>query len=172
MQAGVMDKGYHSNDTLMLLDAIGMRAYVSEPDRGRRSWQGEDKEYARYCVYANRRRIRGPRGKALLRRRGEKVERTFAHLYETGGMRRTHLRHHDNILKRLLIHAGGYNLSLVLRRRTGVGKPRTLQDAYRAIGVALCALVAGPWEAIKGLLVVYTKIGIKWSLPSLAAHAA
>jgi len=129
MSEAILDKGYHSNDTLMLLDFIGVRSYASEPDRGRRKW--EDKEYERYCVYGNRRRIRGNRGKALLRQRGEKVERTFAHLYETGGMRRTHLRHRENILKRLLIHAGGFNLSLILRRQHGIGKPRGLQDGYR-----------------------------------------
>jgi hypothetical protein len=58
-------------------------------------------------VYANRRRIRGARGRRLMRQRGERIERSFAHLYDTGGMRRTHLRGHANILKRLLIHAGG-----------------------------------------------------------------
>jgi len=124
MRNAVADKGYHSNDTLMLLDFVGIRSYISEPERGRRTWQGEGKEYARHCVYANRRRIRGGHGKALMRQRGEKVERTFAHIYETGAMRRTHLRHHDNILKRLLIHASGYNLSIVLRGQMGFGKPK------------------------------------------------
>jgi transposase len=151
MRQAVLDKGYHSNDTLILMDAVGIRTYVSEPDRGRRSWKGEDKEYARHCVYANRRRIRGAHGKALLRQRGEKVERTFAHLYETGAMRRTHLRQHDNTLKRLLIHAGGYNLSLLLRQQTGIGKPRTLQDAYQGIKTALEGLFTTCKTAIKRL---------------------
>ena len=172
MGLGVMDKGYHSNDTLMLLDAIGMRAYVSEPDRGRRSWKGDDKEYARHCVYANRRRIRGTHGKALLRQRGEKVERTFAHLYETGAMRRTHLRHQDNILKRLLIHAGGYNLSLVLRRLTGIGKPRTLQDTCREVRAGLCGLLVACWKATMGILGVSTKIRTNWSSTDPVAQAA
>jgi transposase len=52
-------------------------------------------------------------GKSLLRRRGESVKRSFAHCYETGGMRRTHLRGHENILKRQLIHVGAFNLSLI-----------------------------------------------------------
>ena len=64
-------------------------------------------------VYGNRRRTRGPRGRRLMRRRGETIERSFAHVYDTGGMRRTHLRGHTNILKRLLIHAAGFNLGLV-----------------------------------------------------------
>src|SRR4029434_430364 len=63
----------------------------------------------------------------LLRLRGERLERPFAHLYETGGMRRVHLRGHTNILKRVLIHAGGFNLGLLMRQLIGVGTPRGLQ---------------------------------------------
>ena len=133
----VMDKGYHSNDTLALLDGVGVRGYISEPDRGRRNWKDDEKKEARRCVYGNRRRIRGEHGKVLMRKRGEMVERTFAHMYETGAMRRTHLRGHENILKRLVIHAGGFNLSLVMRKMFGFGKPRRLQDGYHAEGVAL-----------------------------------
>ena len=84
-------------------------------------------------MYANRRRIRGARGKALLRKRGEFVERPFAHCYETGGMRRTHLRGHPNILKRLLIHVAGFNLGLVMRQVVGIGKPRRMQDGLGAV---------------------------------------
>ena len=58
------------------------------------------------------------RGKSLLRRRGLMLERPFAHCYETGGMRRTHLRGRENILKRLLIHIAGFNLGLMLRLMT------------------------------------------------------
>jgi len=64
---------------------------------------------------------------------GEGVERSFAHLYETGGMRRTHLRGHTNILKRLLIHTGAFNLGLILRQIVGVGKPRQLQGSVAAV---------------------------------------
>ena len=100
----VGDKGYHSNETLVDLQAVGLRTYLSKPDRGRRCWQG--RPAARDAVYANRRRIRGARGRRLLRCRGELLERPFAHLFETGGMRRVHLRGHPNILKRLLVHVG------------------------------------------------------------------
>jgi transposase len=62
-------------------------------------------------MYANRRRIRGVRGKRLLRRRDELLERPCAHLYESGGLRRAHVRGHENVLKRLLIHAGAFNLA-------------------------------------------------------------
>ena len=75
---------------------------------------------ARAPVYGNRRRMRGRRGRRLMRQRGERIERSFAHLYDTGGMRRTHLRGHTNILKRLLIHAGGFNLGLVMRHLIGL----------------------------------------------------
>ncbi len=127
----VADKGYHSDRTLVELEDQGLRSYVSEPDRGRRKW--EDDVDAQMAVYANRRRIRGERGKRLHRMRGELIERPFAHLYETGGMRRTQLRGHTNILKRLLIHAAGFNLGLVMRMLVGMGTPRGFQGALRAL---------------------------------------
>lgn len=127
----VADKGYHSDRTLVELEEQGLRSYVSEPDRGRRKWK--DDVDAQQAVYANRRRIRGERGKRLQRMRGELIERPFAHLYETGGMRRTHLRGHTNVLKRLLIHAAGFNLGLVMRTLVGVGTPRGLQGTLRAL---------------------------------------
>jgi len=122
----VADKGYHSNDVMVDLKQLEIRSYIAEPKRGKRTWTGKAAE--RDAVYANRRRIKGNRGKALMRRRGLMLERPFAHCYETGGMRRVHLRGRDNILKRLLVHVGGYNLSLVLRATIGKGTPRGLQD--------------------------------------------
>jgi hypothetical protein len=92
-------------------------------------------------VYANRRRIRGERGKRLLRQRGEKVERSFAHCYETGGMRRVHLRHHRNILKRLLVHVAAFNLGLVMRKLLGRGTPRGLQGYDAALFLTLLRLL-------------------------------
>jgi transposase len=122
----VTDKGYHSGARVVDLQEIGVRSYIPEPKRKHRYWQGKAGEQS--AVYANRRRIRGERGKQLLRRRGEVVERSFAHVYDTGGMRRTHLRGHRNILKRLLIHVAAFNLSLILRQELGVGTPRSFQD--------------------------------------------
>jgi transposase len=121
----VGDRGYHSNDTLLTLRALGIRAYLAEPDRGRRCWAKEPE--AQQPVYGNRRRVGGPRGKRLMRRRGEYVERTFAHVYDTGGLRRIHLRGHPNILKRLIVHAGAFNLGLLMRHVFGRGTPRGLQ---------------------------------------------
>jgi len=122
----VLDKGYHSNEVLVAMKRTGVRTYCSEPIRGRRNWNGKQEE--KTAVYRNRRRIRGDRGQRLLRQRGERVERSFAHMYETGAMRRTHLRHHDNIIKRLLIHASAFNLGLAMRKMTGYGTPRGLQS--------------------------------------------
>jgi transposase len=134
----VADKGYHSNAVLSTHHGK-LRTYISEPDRGRRNWRGKPK--AKAAVYANRRRIRGTRGRALLRRRGEKLERSFAHCYDTGGMRRTHLRGHANIGKRQLIHLMGFNLSLVMRKLFGFGTPRALQGLLSASERALAALL-------------------------------
>jgi transposase len=136
----VADKGYHSDRTMVELEDQGLRSYVSEPDRGRRKWK--DDVIAQQAVYANRRRIRGERGKRLHRMRGELIERPFAHLYETGGMRRIHLRGHTSILKRLLIHAAGFNLGLVMRTSIGVGTPRGLQGALQALLGSLACLTS------------------------------
>ena len=68
-----------------------------------------------------------------MKKRGEFIERSFAHTLETGAMRRTHLRHHENILKRMLIHVGGFNLSLVMRKLLGIGKPRRLQGVCASV---------------------------------------
>src|SRR5271167_2643875 len=135
----IADKGYHSNQTMIELATVGLRSYVAEPDRGRRDWSKEPA--ARTLVYANRRRIRGARGRRLMRQRGERIERSFAHLYDTGGMRRTHLRGHINILKRLLIHAGGFNLGLVMRHLIGSGTPRGLQDRLATVIAALSSFI-------------------------------
>jgi len=134
----VTDKGYHSKQKLLELQTLGVRTYISEPDRGPQGWV--DQRAERDAVYANRRRIRGPRGQRLLRRRGELLERPNALLYETGGMRRTHLRGHDNILKRLLVHAGGCNLGLLMRTLFGIGTPRSLQGRRAAALTAVAAL--------------------------------
>lgn len=130
----VLDKGYHSDEMLKVAADRGVRTYTAEPERGRRRWQGRSKEAEQKRLYGNRRRIRGRRGRALQRRRAEVGERSFAHMYETGGMRRTHLRGHRNILKRLVVHGAGFNLSIAIRRTLGTGKPRQLQ---RAAGAAL-----------------------------------
>jgi transposase len=146
----VTDKGYHSNGTMLGLEELGIRSYVSEPNyRGRRHWKNKSAE--QQAVYGNRRRIRGERGKALLRKRGELLERPFAHCYETGGMRRTHLRTHARILKRLLIHVAGCNLALVMRTLFGLGTPRGLQGLACEVLAMFIKLIHGQWNSWRSI---------------------
>ena len=124
----VADKGYHSNATMKGLKTSGLRGYVSEPDRGRRNWTRDPD--AQNPTYANRRRIRGARGKRLLRRRGEILERAFA--LETGGLRRVHVRGQENIRKRMLVHAAAFNLGLH-------AQPIRIRDSASHAGTCNCA---------------------------------
>ena len=134
----VADKGYHSSERLIDLRELKIRTYISEPDRGRRRWTNKRAE--RDAVYANRRRVRGERGKQLLRQRGLMLERPFAHGLETGGMRRVFLRGRENVLKRMLIHYAALNLGILLRLKFGHGTPRGVggaSDAYFALQTVL-----------------------------------
>jgi len=136
----VADKGYHSGPAVMALGEVPVRSYIPEPKRGPRKWAGKEAEQK--AVYGNRRRVQGCYGKRLLKKRGELIERSFAHCYETGRMRRVHLRGRENILKRQLIHIGAFNLSLILRKALGSGTPRELRNRRpRLIFVLLCLSV-------------------------------
>jgi transposase len=157
MSEAVADKGYHSNDVLTGAGQMVTRTYIAEPDRGTRNW--EDNEEAKAAVYANRRRIRGGRGKRLMRKRGELIERSFAHCYDTGGMRRTHLRGHENILKRLLIHVAGFNLSLIMRKMMGLGTARGMQGLSARALAALVAL----WKALEAVIRQMRAVGEPWN---------
>lgn len=142
LQELVADRGYHSGAVLVTQTQRGLRTYIAEPKRGRRNWKKRPGEQA--VTYANRRRIQGARGRGLMRKRGERIERSFAHVYDTGALRRTHLRGHANISKRLMIHVGAFNLGLVLRQRLGAGTPRGLWARF-------CACF-GPLPRLGGLL--------------------
>ena len=142
----VADKGYHSNAVLASIDELELRSYIAEPDRGRRRWKG--KKDLQAIVYANRRRIRGNRGKRMQRQRGERLERPFAHQFETGGMRRLHLRECGNVLKRVYLQACGFNLGLLMRTLVGVGTPRALQGRSAAFLDALAGPHGAPWERL------------------------
>ncbi len=126
IEEAVGDKGYHSNQVLLQCQEQGIRTYFSEPKRGRRKWKGSTA--ARRAVYANRRRIRKRRGKGLLRRRGELLERLFRHRLDLGGMRRAHVRGQANVQKREYIAASAQNLGLLMRHQYRMGTPRSLQD--------------------------------------------
>lgn len=136
----VTDKGYHSRKVVSDLTDAGVRTYCSEPARGRQKWPEQPRE--QHAVYANRRRIRGARGKRLLRQRGEKLERWNQHLYDRGGMRRVHLRGRRNILKRLVVQAGAANLGLLMRKLFGAGTPKALRNRC---GRLFSAVIARSW---------------------------
>ena len=134
----VADKGYHSDATVLGVEQAEVRSYIPEPQRGRRNWAGKAEE--QQAVYGNRRRVKGTYGKRLMRKRGELLERSFAHCYETGGMRRLHLKGRENVLKRLLIHVGAFNLSLIFRKTAGAGTPRELHNRKGGVVLAFLAL--------------------------------
>jgi transposase len=159
MSEAVLDKGYHSRQTLLDLEEMEVRSYASEPARGRQSWDGQ--HAARDAVYANRRRVRGERGRRLLRSRGEKLERTFAHCYETGGMRRLHLRGRDNVAKRVLLHAAAFNVGLMMRVAYGLRKPRGLSAKAAA---AARALFFGLVDWVRSIRVGLEALGASLSL--------
>ncbi|HVB97969.1 MAG TPA: transposase, partial [Candidatus Dormibacteraeota bacterium] len=123
-------------ETLAKLQGTGVRTYISEKKQnGRRHWEGKADQCR--ATYANRRRVQGEYGKALLRKRGELIERSFAHCYETGAMRRVYLRGRENILKRVLVHVGAFNLGLLLRSLVGAGTPRELRNRLSSLLSAL-----------------------------------
>ena len=119
--------------------AIAATSPSRTADRGRRNWRDStsqdvvDRKKAQAAVYRNRRRMRGDYGKALHRKRGELVERAFAHVLDTGGMRRAHLKGRENLHKRYLIHVAGFNLSLVMRKLVQCGTPRELAGLFLRI---------------------------------------
>jgi transposase len=135
----VADKGYHSNDVAVGFAELEVRTYIAEPERGERNWQGKEAE--RQAVYANRRRIRGEYGKQMQRRRGEKIERNFAHPFDTGGMDRLWVRGRENVHKKLLLQAAACNLALLMRSRYGAGKPKAAHDCLRTAIFAILAFL-------------------------------
>ena len=96
------------------------------PKRAERKWK-DGQEAERAAVESTRKRVASDAGRDLMRQWAEKVERSMAHMYETCGLRRVYLRGHNNVLKRLLVHACGFNLGVLMRARTGVDTPRSLQ---------------------------------------------
>jgi transposase len=125
----VADKGYHGADTLELCCSLGLRTYIPEPKRKSDwDWTERTADHQR-AVHGNRRRVKRAKGKQLQRRRSELCERSFAHVCETGGMRRTWLTGFIDVTKRYLLATAAHNLGRMLRTLFGVGKPRTLQGS-------------------------------------------
>src|SRR5947209_13401 len=154
----VADKGYHSNGTLAnLREHTPYRSYVPEPElKHARVWTDKPPEQ-KDAVYANRRRTRGQRGKKLQRMRSERLERSFAHVCETGGARRTWLAGIENVQKRYLISAAAHNLGLLMRSLFKMGTPRGLQQFKTGLkgvvsSVYLAWVVAGRlWKRLMAL---------------------
>ena len=144
----VADKGYHSRTTVHDLKTLKIRTYISEPDRGPQSWIDQERGTRRGLCESTAHP--GARGKRLLRKRGELLERPFAHLYETGSLRRAHVRGHENVLKRLLVHAGAFNLGLWMRTLFGIGTPRALQGR----AAVLRAMLSTTWTLFRDAMLL------------------
>jgi len=136
IEKAAADKGYHVADTLLAcgeLDLLGVKTYIPEP-AGRRRWTDKTEEQ-KAAVLQNRARTQRAYGNRLQRKRSELVERSFAHVCETGGGRRTWLRGLENVRKRHLIAAATHNLGLILRKLLGAGKPRAFSALWRLLGL-------------------------------------
>ena len=148
----VMDKGYHDNGLLAHLTHEGLRTYVPERRQKSRCWTNKAREVEQ-AFRANRRRVRRDKGRRLNRWRSERCERTFAHVCETGGGRRSWLRGILNVSKAHTLRCAAYNLGLLMRKAFGCGKPRSAQAAGAALFLVICALstvgltIAGPMTA-------------------------
>ena len=123
------DKGYHATEQLTsMAEHTPYRTYIPEPElKHNRCWTGKPAEQ-KAAVYANRRRVRGERGRQMQRQRSEFVERTFAHVCETGGARRTWLRGMEKVQKRYLLAAAAHNIGVLMRKLFQMGTPRGLQE--------------------------------------------
>jgi transposase len=136
------DKGYHSADTLELCQSMGLRTYIPEPKRKANwTWTDRTPDHQR-AVMLNRQRVRRAKGKRFQRLRSERCERTFAHVCETGGMRRSWLTGLIDVTKRYLLATAAHNLGRVLWKLLGVGKPRSLQG-FGALLAAMEAILSG-----------------------------
>jgi len=148
IESAVADKGYHSAETLALLNGpLGVRTYIHEPKRNKRwKWRERPTEQ-QAAVTGNSRRVRGVRGKRLQRLRSELTERSFAHVCETGGARRCWLRGTIKVAKRYLLQVAARNLGLIMRKLFGMGTPRGLQPEGDATSLAylIHALLATLW---------------------------
>jgi transposase len=140
VEEAAADKGYHKAETLADCATVGVRTYIPEGQRRRRVWTDKPPEWEA-AYRANRRRVRGQRSKRLQRRRSEYVERTFAHVCETGGGRRSWLRGLAEVFKRYVVQVAGHNLGAVMRKLFGRGTPRSLQGAAAAVRAEWGALV-------------------------------
>jgi transposase len=160
IEEAAADKGYHAAETIELAEAMKVKTYISEPKRKHKSKWVDKVPGLESAVHNNRRRVRRAKGKALQRRRSEVCERTFAHICDSGGARRSHLRGLVNVTKRYLLAAAAHNLGRILRKLTGIGKPKTLQGAC---GEPARHLVQ--WWRLKNLVVDWRTRRNAWRRP-------
>src|SRR4029079_17901984 len=152
----VADKGYHSRAVLTGLDGGPWKTRIAEPQRrGISRWHGDTD--ARRAVYNNRTRLRSEVGKQAMRQRAERVERSFAHILDRGGLRRTWLRGRENVHKRYLIHVAGHNRGLLMRLLIGAGTPK------EAVARGWCVLILlptsdGAYETLIMVLLAHSAI--------------
>jgi len=138
----IADKGYHSREVLKSFDDGPWKTRISEPEKkGFSRWRGDDA--ARRAVTNNRTRLASGIAKEGFKLRAEIVERSFAHVLDRGGMRRTHLRGRENVQKRYLLHVAGHNLSLAMRQIIGSGTPKEAASAGKAV-LLLISAPGGP----------------------------
>jgi transposase len=121
-QSVTADKGYFKADEVADLQEIGIETNIADPIENRRF----DKlaPSVRAAVEAAVATVTGCSGRVLQRLRAELVERTFHHVLDCGGARRTTLRGRENIRKRYLIQAACANLSLLMRHLGQAGTPK------------------------------------------------
>jgi transposase len=137
------DKGYHAAATLELAESLGLRTYIPEPKRKHQArWTDKPAAY-QPAVYHNRQRLRRAKGKQLQRWRSERCERSFAHVCDSGGTRRSWLRGLVNVTKRHVLAAAAHNLGRILRKLFGVGKPKALQGLAALLVLLRTWLVGG-----------------------------
>ena len=161
----VTDKGYHSREGLKALANGPWKTRISEPlpAKGILRWHGD--EEAHKAVYANRARLKSRIGRKTMRKRGELVERSFAHVLDRGGMRRAWLRGRENLHKRYLIHVAGFNLGILMRALFGCGTPREAASASQAFLLvaqtenALIFALVGQVAAETGVLLIIMSAG-------------
>jgi transposase len=172
----VADKGYHKAQSLAECAAYDLRTYIPErTERRPRRWTDKPAAW-RDAFRANRRRVRGERSRRLQRLRSERVERSFAHVCNTGRARRTWLRGIEDVQKRYLVTLAGRNLTVLMRALFGIGTPRSLQGlaavvfaALCAVGLALSKASSAAWGALR--LVVdhsrqWMRRVLRWLMPN------
>lgn len=148
----VADKGYHSAETLALMNGpLGVRTYIPEPKRNRRWKWSERPPEQQAAVTGNGRRARDARGKRLQRLRSELTERSFAHVCKTGGARRCWLQGLTKVTKRYLLQVAARNLGLIMRELFGMGTPRGLQPEGDASSLVylIHALLTTAWIVLQ-----------------------